>query len=237
MRIKVLFNKEAENSNLRIGWGVSFLVDQRILFDTGKDGAWLMENMGTLRVEVDKIEAVVISHDHWDHTGGLWNLLKKKKGLKVYSCPGFSEGFKENVEKGRGVLQETNTFMRVAQDIYATGEIAGEYQGGYMPEQALAVKTEKGISIITGCAHPGIVTMVEKVRGKFKDDHIYSVIGGFHLLDQDRRTVEMIADTFRKMDIEKAGPTHCSGEAAEDIFKKIYGSDFIELKVGQSLDI
>ena len=79
MKIQVLFDKDSEDKKLHIGWGVSFLIDDKILFDTGEKGEWLLENMRFLKVSIDKIEAIVISHDHWDHWGGLWDLLKIKK--------------------------------------------------------------------------------------------------------------------------------------------------------------
>jgi len=237
MRIKILFDKTSENKKLHTGWGVSFLIDDKILFDTGEKGEWLLQNIRSLGVGIDKIEAVIISHDHWDHWGGLWELLKKKKGLMVYACPNFSAEFKNKVIQFKGALKETKKMAEIVDDIFVTGEIAGEYKAEYMAEQALVVRTDKGISVITGCAHPGIIKMVEKVTSEFKDYHIYSVIGGFHLMDKDTRIVKLIADKFKKMNIEKVGPTHCSGKTAQDLFKKIYGPDFIDIKVGQSLDI
>ncbi|MFA5101478.1 MAG: MBL fold metallo-hydrolase, partial [Candidatus Omnitrophota bacterium] len=78
MNIKVLYDKNTTNKKLHTGWGVSFLIDDTILFDTGEKGESLLENMRSLGVDINKIEAVVLSHDHWDHTGGLWDLLKMK---------------------------------------------------------------------------------------------------------------------------------------------------------------
>ena len=237
MRVKILFDQNTENKKLHTGWGVSFLIDDKILFDTGEKGSWLIKNMDILSVNIDKIEAVVISHDHWDHHGGLWELLKKRKGIMVYACPNFSAEFKDKVKKLKGILKEAKNITKISKDIFITGEIAGEYKGEYMPEQAIAIKTEKGTSVITGCAHPGIVKIVEKVKSAFKDCHIYSVIGGFHLMDKDTRIVELIADKLKVMNIQKTGPTHCSGKIAQDLFKKIYGPDFIEIKVGKTLDV
>ena len=112
MRIKVIFDKGALDKNLCTGWGVSFLVDDKILFDTGENGEWLLKNMRSLGVEIKKIEAVVISHDHWDHWGGLWEILKEKKGLKVYSCPGFSKEFKDKAKEAQAELIEVPSSTR-----------------------------------------------------------------------------------------------------------------------------
>jgi len=237
MKVKVLFDKGALDKNIRTGWGVAFLIDERILFDTGEKGKWLLKNMHTLGVDINKIEAVVISHDHWDHWGGLWDVLKERKGLKVYSCPGFGKEFKDKVKESKGELSEAERIIEIAPDIYITGEIPGAFRGKYMAEQAIALKTKNGLTIITGCAHPGILKMIEKVQAKFSAEHIYFVLGGFHLMESDKRAVEIVAENFKKMNIIKAGPTHCSGDMAEEIFKKIYADDFVPIKAGQEIEV
>ena len=235
MKIKVLFDKEASDKRLRVGWGVAFLVDGRILFDTGEDGKMLVDNMAALKIEFDKLEAVVISHDHWDHTGGLFEILKRKKNLAVYICPNFSVGFKDKVKASGGRLIEKGAFEEIRKGVYVTGEIAGEYAGSYMPEQALAVKTEKGISVITGCAHPGIVEILKTVRKNFPKENFYSVFGGFHLMDKTGDDIRNVAGRFKKFNVEKAGPTHCSGEEAEAVFRSLYKNDFLSVATGRTI--
>ena len=237
MQIKVIFDKNTLNKNLRTGWGVSFLIDDKILFDTGEKGPWLLENMRSLGIDINKIEAVVISHDHWDHTGGLWEMLKQRKGLKVYSCPGFSKGFRDKVKRSGAELIEASKVTEISQNIYITGEIAGAYHGKYMPEQAIVLKTNNGLTMITGCAHPGILKMVEKAKAAFPDEPVYLVLGGFHLMESDRRAIEIIAENFKKTGIIKAAPTHCSGPSAEEIFKKQYGEDFMAVITGQEMEV
>ena len=237
MRIKVIFDKKALDKKLHTGWGVSFLVDDKILFDTGEKGKWLLKNMRSLGVDIKNIEAVVISHDHWDHTGGLWGILKKRKGLKVYSCPGFGKEFKDKVKKTQAELTEANNFTEISKNIFITGEVAGAYNGKYMPEQAIVLKTKNGLTIITGCAHPGTLKVVDKVKAKFHGKTIYFVLGGFHLMKSDKRAIEILAENFKKIGVIKTGPTHCSGEIAEGIFKKYYKENFVVIKVGQEIEV
>jgi len=237
MRIKVIFNKGALDADLHTGWGVSFLIDGKILFDTGEKGEWLLKNIRASGIALKEIEAVVISHDHWDHTGGLWDLLKERKGLTVYSCRNVSKEFKDKVKETQAELIEAEKVTEIAQNIFVTGEIPGAYHGKYMPEQALALKTKNGLTVVTGCAHPGILKMVEKVRTKFPAEPIYFVLGGLHLMESDERAIEIVAENFKEMGITKAGPTHCSGEAAEHIFKKYYGGNFVPVKAGQDIEV
>ncbi|MBU1726425.1 MAG: MBL fold metallo-hydrolase [Candidatus Omnitrophica bacterium] len=237
MNIKVIFDKSALNNDFRTGWGLSFLVDDRVLFDTGEKGEWLLQNLSALGVGIDKIEAVVISHDHWDHWGGLWELLKHKKGMPVYICPNFSREFKDRAGKLGARLIEIERSAQIIPDVFSTGEIAGAYHGKCMAEQAALLKTKNGLTVITGCAHPGILKMAGKVKIKFPNEQVYFVLGGFHLVELDKRAIEIIAEEFKKMGIKKCGPTHCSGEAAEGIFKEYYGEDFVSIKAGQEIEV
>jgi len=237
MRIKVIYDKSGLGENLHVGWGVSFLIDDKVLFDTGEKGEWLLENMRALNVDINKIEAVVISHDHWDHWGGLWDLLQQRKGTPVYICPHFGREFKDKALALGAALTETEKLTQIIQNVFSTGEIPGAYKGKYMAEQALVLKTKNGLTIITGCAHPGILKMVEKAKTKFPDESIYLVLGGFHLMESDKRAIEIVAENFKKMNIIKAGPTHCSGDMAEEIFKRSYGDNFISIKAGQEIEV
>ncbi len=228
MRIKVLYDKQGLEEKFRTGWGLSFLIDDRVLFDTGEKGEWLVENMQFLGVNINKIEAVVISHDHWDHHGGLWEILRLRKGLKVYICPGFSKEFKDRAKEFQAELIETGKLIEITQNIFITGEI---------PEQAVVLKTENGLTVITGCAHPGILKIIEKVKSKFPEESIYFVLGGFHLVDLDRRAVEIVSENFKRMNVLKAGPTHCSGDIGEDIFRKAYNENFMPIRAGQIMEV
>jgi len=237
MKIQILYDKESIMKSLYTGWGVSFLIDGRILFDTGEDGHRLLNNIKNLDIDIEKIEAAVISHDHWDHAGGLWELLRKKEGLDVYICPNFSAKLKKNIERLKGKIIEADRVTEIADDIFITGEIAGEYKRRFIAEQVMVVKTGKGLTVITGCSHPGIVKILEQVKKDFPGEKIYLVFGGFHQMDKSREEIRLIAEKCKDMEIEKAGPTHCSGYDTEMIFKEIYEDNFVFIKTGQTFEI
>ncbi len=239
MDVRVVFDKASINKQIQNGWGFSVLADNKILFDTGEKGGWLLNNIEQMDIDIKKdIEYIVISHDHWDHTGGLQAVLKKrKKGTPVYICPGFSEETKEQIISCGGKPVETEKFKAISKNIYVTGEIAGIYKGKLMPEQALVLKTDNGISVITGCAHPGILKILEVVKKHFKTARLFLVLGGFHLLEEDTRVIEFIVKEFRNMGVETVAPTHCSGPKAEEIFSKEYGERFVAVKTGKTIKL
>ena len=78
MKVRILYDNFAVSRELSVGWGFSCIINDCLLFDAGESGKALLENLHALEVDLDSIEGVVISHDHWDHTGGLWEILKEK---------------------------------------------------------------------------------------------------------------------------------------------------------------
>ena len=234
MQIKILFDKDTEDKKLRTGWGVSFLIDGKVLFDTGEKGEWLLANMEQLKVDAGKIETVIISHDHWDHQGGLWAILETISKLKIYACPNFGRGFKDKVKSYNSQLIEIDKFIRIIENIYTTGEIGGRYAFRYMPEQALVLKTPNGLTILTGCAHPGIVNIIENVKKNLPGD-IYLVLGGFHLITSRKGAVKKVIDSFKQLGVRNVAPTHCTGEKAIELFRQEYGNQFINVEVGKDV--
>lgn len=237
MEIKIIFDNYNLNSGFIPGWGFSCLVDGTILFDTGENAEYLFSNMKNLNVDIPNIEAVVISHDHWDHTGGLYDLLKKRKGLKVYGCPNFSKKFKEEVKTLKGNLILADKLTMIKDDIFITGEIEGEYNGVFLPEQGLFIKRENGITVISGCAHPGIIKIIKNIKENFPKNKIKFVFGGFHLMDKDTREIGLTVEKFKELGVEKVGPTHCSGSEAQTIFRKSYKDKYIQIAAGKTLNI
>jgi len=153
--ITMLFNNVAHDQNLLTGWGLACLIegrDKTILFDTGSDGRVLISNMKDLGKGPSKVDAVVLSHAHGDHTGGLGALLGENGDLELYIPQSFPEQFKAQAVKLGLRLTNVHDSAGITDGIYSTGEV-----GGGIIEQALVVQTLDGLVVVTGCAHPGIV--------------------------------------------------------------------------------
>ena len=217
---------------LRTSWGFACWVETgetTVLFDTGGDGATLLHNLDVLGLDPLMVDAVVLSHAHGDHTGGLGALLDTGATPTVYAPISFSRGFKDQV-RGRTELVEVSGAVMVAPGIHSTGEV-----GANTVEQSLAVETEEGLVVITGCAHPGVVKIVRRVHEHF-DDGIALVAGGFHLGGTTRRGVESIIMDFRNLGVKAVAPCHCAGDEARRLFDEAFGDDCVLAGVGWSTE-
>ena len=225
--ITVLYDNNPGIPGLRTAWGFSCLVergDSVVLFDTGGDGAVLLGNMRALGIDPRRIQAVVLSHVHADHTGGVWELLAANDRLTVFVPGAFPEDFKARLRREARVV-EVSEPTEIAPGVSSTGPM-----GTSIIEQGLVVDTPRGAVLITGCAHPGIVKMVEKARAMRGKVHL--VVGGFHLGGAGEARINRIVEDFRRLGVERVAPCHCSGERARRAFKREYGPDCILAGVG-----
>ncbi len=231
MRIKIIFDKEKLEDKYSCGWGISYIIDDRTLFDTGEKAEYTLGNLKALGVDISGIERVVISHNHWDHLGGLWDLLDINKSIVVFACPDFAREFKDRLASHN--FKVVDSFLQICENIYTTGPFKAGYKSKEIEEQALLVKTDKGVSVVCGCSHPGVIKFIEKVKKEFPEEKIYAALGGFHLIDEDNRVIRYLVEEMKNLGVENVGPSHCTGFEATEAFKKVYDENFWDLKVGQ----
>jgi len=163
---------EASATGLTSEWGFSCLIEvsgERILFDTGGDGSILLRNMERLGIDPEDPATIVLSHEHWDHTGGLSDLLRTNHAAEVYLLESFSESFKNKI---KNPVIEVREPAKICDRVHTTGEL-----GTSIKEQSLVLKTKSGMVVVTGCAHPGIGEIMDAASGF---GGICGIIGGFH---------------------------------------------------------
>jgi 7,8-dihydropterin-6-yl-methyl-4-(beta-D-ribofuranosyl)aminobenzene 5'-phosphate synthase len=217
-------------------WGLSFLIGDDVLFDTFGDPGVLLNNMRKFNIDTAKIKHIVLSHDDWDHIAGLWYLIQNRKDITVYVCPGFKEEIKNRIVSFGVKVIEAGGVTQVNGDIYSTGELCGESDGEKIWEQSVVIKTAEGLTVICGCAHPGIVNIVQHVKERFRND-VYNLIGGFHLKNNDNETNARIIENLRGLGIRRIAPMHCTGKRAAEMMNKIFTSDFLQVKAGDSIEL
>jgi 7,8-dihydropterin-6-yl-methyl-4-(beta-D-ribofuranosyl)aminobenzene 5'-phosphate synthase len=231
LTLTIVYDNNAYDPRLKTAWGFSCLIEYRgqvVLFDTGGDSPTLLANMTTLDIDPGEIETIVLSHIHGDHTGGLSSILHDE--LTVFVPRSFPTRLKEAV-RTRAQLIEVHEPREIGEEMYTTGEM-----GVGIVEQSLVVRTNEGLVIITGCAHPGVVDIVRKAK-ILSDDEIYLVLGGFHLGGKSQRAIEGILSEFRQLGVRKVAPCHCTGEQAIGMFHREYGVDFIQAGAGKVIRV
>lgn len=151
--------------------------------------------------------------------------------VTVYLPHSFPGSFKDEVKRRGTKAISVDKALKICQNVYSTGEL-----GTWIKEESLLINTERGLIIITGCAHPGIVNIVRRAKEILKTN-VYLVMGGFHLGGMSERQIDEIVEGFKKEGVKKVGPCHCSGNLARKLFKKAYEKDFILVGVGKIIEI
>lgn len=234
MTATVVFDNYPGGEGLRTGWGFAChvqLPETTVLFDTGADGAVLVDNMRALGLEPDGIDLIVLSHEHGDHVGGLHDVLSLNPDAKVWVLDAFPGSIKRAVRTAGATLVEAQPGQELAEGVFTTGAITGP-----PPEQALVVETADGLVVITGCAHPGVDRMVQTALQQHEGEAAL-VFGGFHLSSAGRGRIERIAHSLQEMGVERAGPCHCSGDTARAVFAEVFGDRYVDVHVGKRFNL
>jgi len=233
LKITVAYDNNPYKQGLETDWGFAAFItgtEKAILFDTG-GGRLLLDNMQKLAIEPDSIDVVVLSHIHSDHTGGLDSFLEKNPNVTVYLPVSFPKKFKDNARDRGAKIVKVKESLQICENVYSTGQL-----GRLIKEQSLIIRTDKGLVVITGCAHPGIVNIVNTAKTLMKDD-ILLVMGGFHLEWASKGRIEKIISAFKQLGVRCVGPCHCSGHKARNLFEKHFGSSYINIGAGKVITL
>jgi len=239
--------------------GLSYHIeaDHTLLFDTGSSDL-IRYNAEFLKINLDRIETIVLSHGHDDHSGGLMSVTGKKlichpdTFIQRFRKSNHSElGIKWTETEIRKYFEVTTSRdpIRISDQIYFLGEIprktnfesqttAFQKTDGtddfVMDDSSLAIATSKGLVIVTGCAHSGICNTIEHARQVTGIQKVHLAIGGFHLQNDEIQTQKTI-EWFLENEIDKVIPSHCTSFAAQaELFKHF---PFIPAKTGNCIQV
>jgi 7,8-dihydropterin-6-yl-methyl-4-(beta-D-ribofuranosyl)aminobenzene 5'-phosphate synthase len=235
-KLTVLYDNRPGPEGLKTGWGFSCLVqgwEKTILFDTGGEGPALLANMAGLGIDPKCVDAVLLSHDHWDHTGGLPAFLDARGPVAVHAGTSFSQEFFTVAKRHGAEAVVVDEPVEICQGVSSTGEMKGI---GGPHEQALVLKTTQGPVVVTGCAHPGIVQVVARVKELTNQD-VELVLGGFHLFKENPKTIRDVLTQLKDLGVRRAAPCHCSGDEAIRLCSEVFGSNCVPCCTGTVLPL
>jgi len=232
MLITILYDNRAIDRRGEPDWGFAALIEigrQKILFDTGGDPEVLAINLQKFKVDLKKIDAIVLSHQHWDHVNGLPVVLNPRQ--KVFLLKSFPQELKSLVVEHKAQLVEIDRSREIFKDVYTTGPLKGK-----VDEQALVFDLPQGVVLLAGCSHPWIVDMVKLVKDKFQKP-VNLVLGGFHLYPFPLPEVKTAIKQLKTLGIQKIAPCHCTGDKAMRLFEKEFGLNFLSVGVGSKIQL
>jgi 7,8-dihydropterin-6-yl-methyl-4-(beta-D-ribofuranosyl)aminobenzene 5'-phosphate synthase len=258
----------APSSTLVKDWGYAALVEyggRRVLFDTGNHADIFENNIKALDVDLTRLDAVVISHRHGDHTSGLTYLLKVNPGVTIY-VPQEGAYFKgplprDFLERQPGLPRSLQYFEGGEPREWHSGSpwenanfkiVSGKaeiFPGFHvlsvqsdkpgtreMNELALAIRTPRGLAVVVGCSHPGVEKILEQVAKI--DPKLHIVTGGFHLVRTPEAEVQRVAGVLQTvLKVERVAPAHCTSELGFSVFRKLFGARFDEAGLGASITL
>jgi len=232
--VKVIYDNYVSVEGMKADWGYSIYIEgleKEILFDTGTKPEIFEENFKKLGIDAGKIDYLVLSHEHYDHIGGIPAFIKMKKDIPVIIPHSFSDKFKKQMtESGLEPILVKQPAM-ICANLWTSGEF--EYQ---IAEHALVMNTKKGLVVMTGCSHPGIIEMLKRIRIDF-NKNIYMVFGGFHLMQKSDKEMDEIISQMKSLGVVKCGATHCTGDKQINMFRDAFGENYFELGVGNEIVI
>ncbi len=266
-------SKSATREGLIAKHGLSFLIEGKtdgekfsLLMDTGPSSDIVLHNTEAMGIDLVIIDAIFLSHGHYDHTGGLIGILKSiKKRIPVIAHPQIFDAklklkpmvkfigapFKpRDVEASGGVLLLARNSVTIAKGIITTGETEKittfekvkdfwtineeRFVEDPMPDdQALTIEIDrKGLVIVSGCAHSGIINTIRQAQKVTGVDKIYAVLGGFHLTKADNETIQSTVEELVEIDPEIVAPCHCTGLKAVHQLARAFGNRCRPLRTG-----
>ncbi|MDM8160753.1 MBL fold metallo-hydrolase [Labilibaculum sp. K2S] len=258
MIVKILVDNTAKEGFEAVhGFSAVVEADEKILFDVGPNSLFI-ENAGKMGVDLDEINTLVLSHGHWDHGDG----LQFVSGKRLITHPdSFSLRFRKESKTTVGLkmtrneiaaqfeLKESKLPVWISEKMVYLGEIPrlNDFESQsttflledgspdfVADDSALGIKSEKGLIVISGCAHAGICNTVAYAKEVCGEDKVYAVLGGFHLKILDE-VFQKTVTFFREEKLEILGATHCTSFLVQNEFKKYFKT--INLEAGVEVEL
>ncbi len=232
--VKIIYDNTSKSDAFRADWGYSIFIEgleKKILFDLGTKSGIFMSNFKKLGIDPEEVDILVLSHEHNDHTGGIEAFAKIRHNIPILIPCSFTDSFKLEMKEKGLIPVLARAPAEICGNLFTSGEFDDQ-----IPEQALVLNTRQGLVVMTGCSHPGIVSMLRTIRSKF-NKQIYMVFGGFHLLEKPDSEIRSIINDIKDLGIVRCGATHCTGEKQIEMFRMAFGENFVELGAGNTLII
>ncbi len=234
-QLVVLYDNRAVEG-FKADWGFSLLIEleeETILFDTGAKPDVLKYNMEAADVDPASIDRIFISHNHWDHVGGLPYVLQFNREFEFYIPESDCFNFEDKLPDS-AVCVPVSAPTYISERALSTGVMPTGMEEP-AEEQSLIVFSDMGPVLITGCSHPGIVDIARKAVSLVGEE-LFLTIGGFHLYRSTDEEIREVSDELKRF-TRFVAPCHCTGERGIEIFRETWGDRFVEAMAGVEIPL
>lgn len=255
-------NRQPVVQGLKRAWGFSALIqydDKTILFNTAGQEKILKNNFEVLGISPRSLDAVVISHHHWEMINGLGFIMEENPEIPVYTTETVIKNLLRENPQWASNFHQVDTFEEYTPNILFQNLKSSRRHGGPrgIYEVHVILKTDKGLVIFLGCGHPQILRIVQASKALADTDQVHLIAGGTRLLRPNNHIIiedsgedlsirqknyytdeyyaKLMAD-LKQEGVEYVMPTHCTLEPAEEFFRQAFGDRYINHTLGMRLE-
>lgn len=274
-KITTLIENNSDYNNKLINeHGLSLLIetkDNRYLFDTGQTSDFL-KNANALNINLNNLNGIILSHGHYDHTGGVIDLLKTHTNINnLYISKYFNNNKYKKLNNGsykyNGIpfnLHQIESLIhtkKIDSDMYklcsniyifSNFTMTNKYEilnenmliksnkeyiiDTFKDEISICINTSKGIVIIAGCSHRGIINIINSIKNKL-NKKVRGIIGGTHLIHCNSKRLQFTLNELTNLNLEFLAVSHCTGSENINILKETFKDKFILNNTGKTIII
>jgi 7,8-dihydropterin-6-yl-methyl-4-(beta-D-ribofuranosyl)aminobenzene 5'-phosphate synthase len=202
---------------------------KRVLLDTGTDSSVLKHNLAAAGVDLGGIDAVVMTHNHHDHAGGLRWVREQNPRVPVYVPPGQDYGI-----GGTRVVTDT---LALTRDLVVIRGHADVPTGGISDDLSLAMRTADGLYVLNSCSHSGVAAIVDRAAAVMGGQVTY-YSSGARLAYRDASDTTVVSEALAARGVKRVAPSHCSlSHAVMSRMRETLGGALVPSSLGERVPL
>ena len=244
MRLTVVVENQTSKQGLYAEWGYSSWLqtpETNLLFDTGGILHTLEPNLRTLGLNPARLEHLVLSHGHFDHTSGVLDVVRRCPSIKIWAAESIGrlrlgDADAKRLSGGGALLANLATetidpWKTIAPgvtaftvpvderdprwvcttEMFEVNELGETVTDTFADDVSMIVEGEHGPSLLLGCAHAGLPNILRYASDIFGIRHFYTILGGTHLSGVDPADYPEWMEALKVFSVDKWRCNHCTG--------------------------